>query len=285
MKLLHAQLAGYGARLCCGDVCLPHQHVTWDCGYVNAAAVLGCVASRVPHAAARLPPKPILANADAPVRQAIQHLVTKAWRDDRFDPEGAQQQGFCMVGRKGKKAWLSPVEVVVLLWHLRVEAFLLEVVQTKGAGQAVYRAAAAWFRPPVADSDEPNTKRPRHHAELAEDPAHAARGCERLPWMLQHDGHSRLLVGVLTNPPRLLIRDPNREPTDANLSQVAVVDPKTLDGQQYEILVTGHPRGGHTGRLELPDAQASRRRGAELEPAAVWDSDKWVYSPWCELRF
>ena len=44
-------------------------------------------------------------------------------------------------------------EWVALLWHLRVEAFVVEVVDRRGAGTAVYRVASACFAQPAADDE------------------------------------------------------------------------------------------------------------------------------------
>ena len=75
--------------------------------------VAGCVATRLPQVASRLPPYHLLAAADGAARSAIQRLVTAAWKEDHYDPEGARQQGYSLIGRAGHSAWLSPVEVLV----------------------------------------------------------------------------------------------------------------------------------------------------------------------------
>ena len=166
MAAIGERLDVHRPRLCCSDARLPRQKQEWDCGYVNAASILGarmpsrarrhynltqilaaplptwatqqcppasaahspvlmsrpvpacdgvagCVATRLPQVASRLPPYHLLAAADGAARSAIQRLVTAAWKEDHYDPEGARQQGYSLIGRAGHSAWLSPVEVLV----------------------------------------------------------------------------------------------------------------------------------------------------------------------------
>ena len=211
-----------------------------------------------------------------------------------------------------------------VLWHVRVEAFLVEVVSEAGAGEAVFRAASTWFSAERGGGGG-GSGGGSHKRRRSE---HCT---ERLPLMLQHQGHSRLIVGVLASPARLLIRDPS----DSNARTVHVIEPRTLNGTQYEILACGraeatrrservgdgsHHRGsggsgsegaggaggaggGSTGAsgssggssssgggrdshgLALSEAQAKRRQRQDLNPAAIWENGKWLYSAWCELRF
>ena len=280
------QLEDWRPQLCVAGVVLPRQGTSWDCGYVVLGSILRCLVSRQPALADRVGPNVFRMHGavdGTAERLAIQKLVTSAWREDNFDPEGAQEQNFSLVGRTGKRAWLSPVEAVVLAWHLRIEAFLIEVVARSGAGQAVYNAAAACF----ASGHRSGTKR-KHGEEPAEEaPTQQREACSaRLPIMLTHQGHTVLLLGVLTAPSRLVIRDPQGDlPND-----ITIVEPHRLDGRQYELLVCGQPEPirplppGESS-LELSAERARGRRGQPLEPAALYDKGRWQYSPWCSLRF
>ena len=116
-----------------------HTAVLTSAG-VHVLGVADCVASRLPHA--RLPPSHMLAAADGAARSAIQRLVTAAWKEDRFDPEGARQQDYSLVGRAGRSAWLSPVEVLV-----RTHASNPRSRQTPARdGQTLARAPTAYTR-------------------------------------------------------------------------------------------------------------------------------------------
>jgi hypothetical protein len=252
------------AKLCCLDTRLPQVTTRWDCGYVNVSAILDVLSRRQPSVRTHLG----TAATSARVRD-IQQLVDKAWRSG-YDPEGARQHGGRLLGKVGRAGWLGAAETLVLLWHIRVEAFILEVVDRPLAGRAVYEAATACFAAqelpagPAGDGDRrAPTRRP--------------------PILLQGDGHSQLLLGTLTSPERLLIRDPSDAP-----GLVRCVAPQTLDGRQYQLVVCGRAHLGAAGEDSLAmsePAEAARRRNPELEAAAMWHRSAWQYAGWCGLRF
>ena len=79
----------------------------------------------------------------------LQRLLEAAWREG-FDPDGARHFRGKLAGKNGESAMIGAGEWVALLWHLRVEAFVVEVVDRRGAGTAVYRVASACFAQPAA---------------------------------------------------------------------------------------------------------------------------------------
>ena len=280
------QLAAFGPALCRADAVLPRQSFNWDCGYVNVAATLRTLAC---------------SNDldDGDEIGAIQRLVERAWRAG-FDPVGADEFGGTLVGKSGKRAWIGAPESLVVFWHLRIEAFVVDVREPRGAGAAVHAVASAYFRPPSESAARAPSSRKRGAPEGADG--------ARPPLVLHRKGHSYLLVGTLATPPAVLLRDP-----EDDVGTIRCVPTAMLDGRQYQIVGTGPaeprraeaegraPKRGRSAPGAAPGCrlsaiEAARRR---REPnvvnaglAASWRKGggwlagaRWQYAPWCELRF
>ena len=129
-------------------------------------------------------------------------------------------------GQAGRAAYIGAAEACAALTQLRLDAAVVEVVRKVGAGAAVHAVASTAFA------------------------AGAARGGTRCPIILQHDGHSRSIVGATSSADTVLIADPN------NNQAVSVVRVPELDGRQYQMtFLVGEPS------RRLGDAEAQRRRG------------------------
>jgi len=125
----------------------------------------------------------------------------------------------------------------------------------------------------VEDAADDQRKRSHGVASAQPTPPPSPAAARTPPLYLQHEGHSRSLVGVLRCPPRLLIRDSQ----DA-LHRIRCVPPAALDGEQYQIV----------GVLAsaLSDAQALGRRGEDPMAAAVFDKGCWEHAVGlCPFRF
>lgn len=228
----------------------------------------------------------------------LQRHVDAAWRSG-FDPETARIRGGRIEGRTGYDGELGGPEALVLMWHLRVDAFIVEVVDRVNAGAAVFQVATACFSSEQSDASRGDAShasgRKRPIDELSGGGGRGG-GCgscsRRPPLLLQHEGHSRSIIGVLRSPaPRILLRDPS-DP----LRLVRCVAPATLDGRQYQIVVAGQaaplppssgdstPSPASTGVAMLTDERALARRG-EPNAAAMWSGGRWLYDGFCRLRF
>lgn len=261
-------LAPFAPAMCCPDARWSRQLHDWTCGHVNLASIMSTLIAR------GLAERAGTADG-APGVRLVQQLVEGAWREG-LDAEGAVLHGGALVGKRGRKAWLGAVDALIAMWHVRVESFMVEIVARDGAGDAVHAVGAACFAASAAadvaeseDEDGRGRKRRKH-------PVHCSR---RLPLLLQHQGHSRLLVGVLTRPPRVVLYDPADPP-----NRLRCLAPAALNGRQYQLLCCGEaaPEGG--GRLHLSEAALARRKDG-LQGAAAWDRGAWRYAPWCTLRF
>ena len=259
---------------------------TWDCGYANTAALCATLSGGpCPWLAARGLGRVVGA-------REIQQLVESAWREG-FDPEGARFHNGQLVGKQGKRGWLGAAECIILLWHLRVEAFIIEIVERSRAGAALYAIAKACLTAAEATTSHDvdgrsSAKRPRAAIDGGGGDASSSttetptRCTFRAPLMLQWAGHSVSIVGVLPPPhQRLVVRDPRDR-----AGRLRLYSPAHFDGGQYQVVVCGRPctNGAAVAMHRLGDAQATHRTG-DPDPAAVLDRGKWEYAHWCQLRF
>ena len=318
-----AALTAFRPSLCCVDARLPKQSTHWDCGYANTAAICATLANG---------PRQSLKGhglGGSIEPRGLQKLIEAAWREG-FDRESARQFQHRLVGRTGKAGWIGAPECLALLWHVRVEAFVVEIVKRANAGAAVYKIAKACFavdpapaapaaggggssagsngggsssavvidlRSDDEESPERQKKRQKRTDEEAAAPSPSPSFSTRPPLLLQHQGHSRTIIGVLPPPnERLIVRDP----TDAQ-GTIRLLAPSELDGKQYQIVACGPPRAfpqGGAADIRGPVAMARefftltnepaarRARVGEPEPAAALMEDgKWEYAAWCHLRF
>ena len=118
---------------------LPEQHEDWTCGYANLGALLQCLASGG---------RQHLPISTEPA--ALQALIERAWGEG-FDPEGRAEFGGRLVGKRGKRGWIGTPEMAAVLWHLRVDALVVEVDNEQGAGRGsgngVFEAVRACLAP------------------------------------------------------------------------------------------------------------------------------------------
>mmetsp|Transcript_73794 Transcript_73794/g.123281 ORF Transcript_73794/g.123281 Transcript_73794/m.123281 type:complete len:308 (-) Transcript_73794:121-1044(-) len=225
-------LEAFRPRVCRSVISLPSQNDDWSCGYRNVGSllrsILGMTVKQV---------KPL----------SLQQLLEQAWRLG-FDPYSAEEFSHKLAGKEGKAAHIGAAEMLVLLWYHQLDANLIEVHDTKGAGEAVFEVA-------------------RTLLELWQ--ANKSSGtC--WPIVLQHDGHSRTIVGVTTAPrcdPEccVLVRDPRDKP-----GEIQCIPYKKLDGRQYQIVfVQGD------GSQLLTEEELERKKG-DLPIAAKFQDGQWT---------
>ena len=238
---------------------LPEQHENWTCGYANLGALLQCLASG---GRQRLP------TSTEPA--ALQALIERAW-EEGFDPEGRAEFGGRLVGKRGKRGWIGAPEMACVLWHLRVDALLVEVDNEQGAGRdsgnGVFEAVRACLAP---GRGQPQPQALSPHGDSV----------TSLPIILQGDGHSRTVLGLssssATSPrrPELVLSDPRVHAAGGVRGEAL----RKLDGKSYQLVVV---RGD--GQRRLSEAEARSRRG-EPQAAALWRQGKWLTSDWCPLN-
>ena len=244
-------LASFEPRLAAQGHALPVQYDSWTCGYANLGAMLRNVAQAGRH---DLPTDVARGNTCRPTDvAALQALVERAWREG-FDPASAKQFGRSLVGKRGRAGWIGAPEMAAVLWHLRVDAMLVEVVVERGdadqrSGGAVYEAVATCLE---GSGGSP--------------------AVTPLPIVLQGSNHSRTILGVTTGPGAartLVVRDPS----DRDLRVVRCLPPSSLDGKPYQLVIVRSTR-------QLSEAEARKRMG-EPDAAALWQYGRWKATGWC----
>eukprot|EP00966_Prymnesium_polylepis_P012781 293928-Prymnesium_polylepis.1 len=220
---------------------MARQHDTWTCGYENLASLLSSIRRRGLHGGVPTELRPL----------ALQRLIEEAWRAG-FSPRDRTKL-------VGTRKWIGGPEWIIALWHLRLDGLIIEIAGDGkrargpgGAGRAVVAAVRACLR-----------------------------CCTDLPLLLQHQGHSRTVVGVLSRPAeRLVLRDPNDSP-----GALRCVAPHELDGKQYQVVVVrNRNHAGAPVPVGLSADGAARRRG-EPATAALWTASGWEYESFCRMRF
>lgn len=127
---------------------------------------------------------------EPPSTRQLHQYIEAAWAEG-YDPEGYAELG----GRlkvPPKKPYIGATEVLIALWHRRVQAFLVEVMDARGAGLAIFRLAYLLF----------GARRNMPHQ--------ARHWFMRCPVLLQQEGYSQLILGVMAcaRDPALVIADP-----------------------------------------------------------------------------
>lgn len=239
MRAVSRELQAYDVTMCADEACMARQFDTWTCGYENLSSLLRSIGRRQLHS--------VPADLRPP---ALQRVIEEAWRDG-FSPRDKTKL-------VGTRKWIGGPEWIIALWHLRLNALIIEVAgdgrSARGPGGAGHAVAAA-VRTCLAC-------------------------CTDLPILLQHQGHSRTVLGVLARPCRLVLRDPNDQP-----GELRCVPPSELDGKQYQIVVVrNRSRAGAAVPVGLSADEARGRRG-EPSSAAVWTAAGWEYEAFCKMRF
>jgi len=177
----------------------------WGCGYRNAQMLLSHLLARRRHSSCEGPSRPycskLFAGAGSvPSVETLQSLIEEAWASG-FDEPGAAQLGGRLLGTR---TWIGATEVAVLLRSQGVRAHIIDF------SSLVPPHADNLFRW-VWDYFEQGRSQPSGAAAVGG----AGRGGAvfqslRAPLYLQHQGHSRLIVGAVrkSGKVQLLILDP-----------------------------------------------------------------------------
>ena len=190
----------------------------WGCGYRNAQMLLSHLLARrressiCSHSSTQGPSRPycsrLFAGAGSvPSVKTLQSLIEEAWASG-FDAPGAAQLGGRLLGTR---TWIGATEVAVLLRSQGVRAHIIDF-----SSLVLPHAADNLFRW-VWDYFEQGRSQPAGAAAAGG----AARGgavfqSMRAPLYLQHQGHSRLIVGAVrkSGTEQLLILDPGACPDE-----------------------------------------------------------------------
>ena len=189
----------------------------WGCGYRNAQMLLSHLLARrressiCSHSSSQGPSRPycsrLFAGAGSvPSVETLQSLIEEAWASGFDAPGAAQLRGRLL----GTRTWIGATEVAVLLRSQGVRAHIIDF------SSLMPPHADNLFRW-VWDYFEQGRSQPARAAAAGG----AARGgavfqSMRAPLYLQHQGHSRLIVGAVrkSGKEQLLILDPGACPDE-----------------------------------------------------------------------
>ncbi|KAJ2248980.1 hypothetical protein GGH97_001521 [Coemansia sp. RSA 475] len=171
----------------------------WACGYRNCQMLLSS-----------LIPLPILNTVPQVIE--LQQMLEQAWNAG-FDPDGCAQLGRVVNTRK----WIGATEIYCILAHLGVRAHIVDFHRATGAN-GTHPALFTWIVEYFTSGSKDERGLTNKH-----------------PLYLQHQGHSRTVVGVemAEEGVSVLVFDPDvpvaRTPTRFLLSH-------TKNAQQYQIV-------------------------------------------------
>uniref|UniRef100_UPI0037E87BA8 zinc finger-containing ubiquitin peptidase 1 n=1 Tax=Semicossyphus pulcher TaxID=241346 RepID=UPI0037E87BA8 len=144
----------------------------WGCGYRNFQMILSSLHRIDAYA-------PILPERTVPSIPRVQRMIEEAWR------EGLDAQGASHFNQRlqGTRAWIGATELYSLLTSLRIKAHIVDFHRPTGPGDTHPRLFE-WVKQYFSQTCSSNRLPPRLiHTSLP-------------PLYLQHQGHSRSIVGL-----------------------------------------------------------------------------------------
>lgn len=141
----------------------------WGCGYRNLQMMLSALAKEPKYQSFLYGDYKVKNGRVASIKK-LQQLIEHAWQNG-FDRQGAEQLGWKLVDTK---KWIGATEIVALLSSLKFKCRMVDVRSPSGQQQA-HPKMFQWIRDYFKRKD-------RHEF--------------RSPLYLQHQGHSRTVIGV-----------------------------------------------------------------------------------------
>lgn len=192
----------------------------WSCGYKNFQMLLSSLRHDPEYSTHLFGQN----NQDIPSVSYLQNLIERAWSAG-FDSQGREQLNGRLVN---STKWIGPTELMACLGNLNIKTELFDFHQPKNLEKNVaYKYLFEWIRNYFQRQAQQNYIHPLY---------------------LQHEGHSRTIVGyeqLRNGNIRLLIFDPSTSKTDIdnfmkNPSEKAFIFRRSLQAFQksvYQILV------------------------------------------------
>lgn len=200
----------------------------WGCGYRNVQMLLSCLNRTEPYAT-RFP------EGSIPSIPKVQSMIETAWREG-LDPQGASHFNQRL---QGTRAWIGATEIYSLLTLLGVSARIVDFHQPSGPGDTHPRLFD-WVKQYFSLPASRGTRLPPRVVHTSQPPIY-----------LQHQGHSRSIVGLEQRKNGalcVLLLDPGSSPGDvgrllrrdagAALAAVRCLrkSPGQLKHRQYQVV-------------------------------------------------
>ncbi|ORY93841.1 peptidase family C78-domain-containing protein [Syncephalastrum racemosum] len=237
----------------------------WSCGYRNCQMLLSFLEKQEERS------RPLVRHV--PDIVSLQRLLEAAWKEAAptprahrlvrrgYDPAGASQLDHRV---HETRKWIGTTEVYVMLTYLGIRCTILDFDMNAGRHDILLDWVQHYYESALRQTQ------PSQHKNAFERLMHAS-ACEsksvhltdRPPIYLQHQGHSRTIVGIETSarrrtlicfdPGRRLLRRTQQQATAAAAAAVELsphtfrVDAKAIaKNDQYQLLVPGHVVDGRT---------------------------------------
>ncbi|KAF7644826.1 hypothetical protein LDENG_00215170 [Lucifuga dentata] len=197
----------------------------WGCGYRNFQMLLSAI-NRTEAFAHLLPEKAV------PSIPRVQSMIETAWKEG-LDPQGALHFNRRL---QGTRAWIGATEIYAVLTSLGISARIIDFHQPTGAG-GTHPRLFEWVKQYFSQASRGSRLPPR------------VIQTSQPPLYLQHQGHSRSIVGVeqrRNGSLCLLLFDPGCSPADARklLSTDTIATairqirkfPRSLKHKQYQLV-------------------------------------------------
>ncbi|XP_030640808.1 zinc finger-containing ubiquitin peptidase 1 [Chanos chanos] len=198
----------------------------WGCGYRNFQMLLSCLQRTQPY-------QSTLSVGEVPSIPRIQGMIEEAWKEGA-DPQGASHFNHQL---QGSRAWIGATEIYSVLTSLRVKARIVDFHRPTGPGDTHPRLFD-WVKQYYSLSATGGARLPPRVVQTSQPPVY-----------LQHQGHSRSIVGVeqrRNGSVALLIFDPGCRPGDmrkllsrdtaAGLVRRTRKFPSNLKHKQYQVV-------------------------------------------------
>uniref|UniRef100_A0A3B3R296 Zinc finger-containing ubiquitin peptidase 1 n=1 Tax=Paramormyrops kingsleyae TaxID=1676925 RepID=A0A3B3R296_9TELE len=197
----------------------------WGCGYRNFQMLQSSLQNMQLYA-------PCVSGL-VPSIPRVQALIEEAWQQG-VDPQGASQFSNCL---KGTRAWIGATEIFSLLTSLGIRAHIVDFPQPSGA-KNTHPHLFEWVKKYFSYSASRGAKLPPRVVKTTQPPLY-----------LQHQGHSRSIVGIeqrRNGSLCLLLFDPGCPPEDmrritcSNIPATSLRSlrkvPSLLAHKQYQIV-------------------------------------------------
>ncbi|KAK9764696.1 hypothetical protein K7432_007599 [Basidiobolus ranarum] len=184
------------------------RDTSWGCGYHNLQMLLSCLLAMEDFD---------LNLKSMPDVHQLQHLLEHAW-EAGFDTEGAAQLDNHVVGTK---SWIGATEVYCILSYLGVRCLVTDFYKYT-ANDNTHPAILSWVESYFESGSNPVSASSEHRVIITKKP----------PLYLQHQGHSRTIVGIekrADGARNLLLFDPGNRPP-LNLASIKGEDVHAVMG-------------------------------------------------------
>ncbi|XP_069028138.1 zinc finger-containing ubiquitin peptidase 1 isoform X1 [Embiotoca jacksoni] len=197
----------------------------WGCGYRNLQMMLSSLQSLDAYT-------PVLQERTVPSIPRLQSMIEEAWKEG-LDPHGASHFDQRL---QGTRAWIGATEIYSLLTSLRIRARIMDFHQPTGPGDT-HPCLFDWVKQYFCQSSRSSRLPPRLIQTSLP------------PLYLQHQGHSRSIVGLEQRKNGslcLLLLDPGSSSSDTGklLSRDTISTairqirkfPRSLKNKQYQVV-------------------------------------------------